>query len=212
MNQTDTKTRLLDAAEHLFSRQGFSNTSLRAITAQAGANLAAANYHFGSKESLLKAVLERRLLPLNQQRSAAIDLVLSAAADAGRQPGTQDLLRAFVEPIFAFRHSAGRSGEFINLLGRALTSADPAVRDRFLELTRPLLSKLHLALCLALPQLPPELILTRLFFTMGAMGHCLCFAGITHLFELESGSPPPDGETLAQNLITFVTSGLEAPC
>jgi hypothetical protein len=44
------------------------------------------------------------------------------------------------------------------------------------------------------------------------MGQCLCFAGITHQWELESGSPPPDGETLAQNLITFVTSGLEAPC
>ncbi|WP_020677418.1 TetR/AcrR family transcriptional regulator [Geopsychrobacter electrodiphilus] len=212
MTPFDTKTRLLDAAESLFSNHGFAGTSMRTITTMANANLAAANYHFGHKEDLLRAVLERRLLPLNQIRNQRIDKVIADAAAANRRPGAEDLLRAFIEPTMALRHSESGSTEFVLMIGRSLTAADPAVRDRFLELTRPLIKKLHQALCLALPQLPAELLFTRLFFTMGAMGHCLCFAGITHLFGIDTGCDHPNEDRLAQNLISFVTSGLEAPC
>jgi AcrR family transcriptional regulator len=206
----DTKTRLLNAAESLFSHQSFAGTSMRTITSLANANLAAANYHFGSKEDLLRAVLERRLLPLNKVRSQRIEQVIEEAASRGHNPGTADLLRAFIEPTMALRCNESNSTEFVLMIGRSLTAADPAVRDLFLELTRPLLQKLHQALCLALPHLPAELIFTRLFFTMGAMGHCLCFAGIPHSFEIDAGCDDPNQDTLAQNLITFVTSGLEA--
>ena len=58
----ETKERILDAAERLFADEGFAATSLRQITAEAGVNLAAVNYHFGSKESLLTAVFERRVV------------------------------------------------------------------------------------------------------------------------------------------------------
>src|SRR5262252_5809342 len=63
-----TKDRILDAAEALFMEHGFEATSLRSITAAAGVNLAAVNYHFGSKEELFQAVLTRRLDPMNQER------------------------------------------------------------------------------------------------------------------------------------------------
>ncbi|MCK5427639.1 MAG: helix-turn-helix transcriptional regulator, partial [Thermodesulfovibrionia bacterium] len=52
----DTKQRILDATEFLFARKGFRGTSLREITNRAGVNLAAVNYHFGSKKTLLEAV------------------------------------------------------------------------------------------------------------------------------------------------------------
>ncbi len=68
MSQTDTKTRIMDAAEQLFARDGFHSTSLRGLTELANVNLAAVNYHFGSKEGLLQAVFARRLLPLNKLR------------------------------------------------------------------------------------------------------------------------------------------------
>ncbi len=212
MTQTDTKTRLLDAAESLFSQQGFANTSLRAITTAAKANLAAVNYHFGSKEALLRAVLERRLLPLNQQRSNRIDQVLTEAVMSEAIPGTEALVRAFVEPTFAFRRNSIGSSEFISIVGRAMTSADPAVRDLFLALIHPLINKLHLALCLALPHLPSKLIFTRLFFTMGAMGHCICLSGFSQMFKDNSDSNPEDDDFMTNNLINFVTAGLEAPC
>src|SRR3954466_5592544 len=75
-----TKGRILDAAEALFMEHGFEATSLRAITTTAGVNLAAVNYHFGSKEELFESVLTRRLDPMNQERVALLSELEHAAA------------------------------------------------------------------------------------------------------------------------------------
>ena len=83
---TDTKKRILDTAEGLFAEHGFPATSMRDITNAAGVNLAAINYHFGSKESLLIAVLQRRTLPINIARLSRLDALEAAAA------GTDNLL------------------------------------------------------------------------------------------------------------------------
>ena len=69
MNQ-ETKTRILDAAERLFAQDGIKATSLRAITEAAAANLAAVNYHFGSKEALVHAVYGRRSATARDSGSA----------------------------------------------------------------------------------------------------------------------------------------------
>src|SRR6185312_11029386 len=75
-----TKDRILDAAEALFMEHGFEATSLRAITTAAGVNLAAVNYHFGSKEELFQSVLTRRLDPMNQERVALLTELERGAA------------------------------------------------------------------------------------------------------------------------------------
>jgi len=62
----DTKQKVLDAAEQLFADDGFAQTSIRTIVSQAGVNIAAVHYHFGSKEDLLRAVFARRLEPVNR--------------------------------------------------------------------------------------------------------------------------------------------------
>ena len=62
---------------------GFEATSLRAITAAAGVNLASVNYHFGSKEELFQAVLTRRLDPMNQER---LDLLTRLERESGPAP------------------------------------------------------------------------------------------------------------------------------
>ena len=68
-----TKTRILETAESLFARHGYAATSLRDITEAAGANVAAVNYHFGSKEALLVAVLDRTVGPIGPRRIASED-------------------------------------------------------------------------------------------------------------------------------------------
>src|SRR6476659_7818141 len=78
-----TKARILDAAEMLFMEHGFEATSLRAITAAAAVNLAAVNYHFGSKEELFQSVLPRRLDPMNQRR---LELLTRFEAEAAPKP------------------------------------------------------------------------------------------------------------------------------
>ena len=92
----DTKTRILDVAEELFGEQGLDRVSIRDITKKAQVNLAAIYYHFGSKEDLIAAVFERRVVPVNEARLAALDAVEKAAGK--KAPKLEDILEAFIRP------------------------------------------------------------------------------------------------------------------
>jgi AcrR family transcriptional regulator len=55
----ETKKALLEAAKRLILERGYAGASVRELTAAAGTNLGAVNYHFGSRENLLnEAMLE----------------------------------------------------------------------------------------------------------------------------------------------------------
>src|SRR5256884_3847765 len=112
----DTKTRILDAAERLFVEHGFEATSLRQLTTAAGVNLAAVNYHFGSKEELFQAVLTRRLDPMNQER---IELLEKVERDAGGRPlSCEKILFAMLIPALRLARDEKRGGKnFLRLLG-----------------------------------------------------------------------------------------------
>ena len=73
----DTRTALLEAGRDLFARQGFDGTTVRQLTGEAGVNLGAVTYHFGSKRALYAAVLDREISPLRE-----------AVEELGRQDGT----------------------------------------------------------------------------------------------------------------------------
>jgi len=141
MGNTDTKTRILDAAEYLFARHGYDATSLRQITGRAKVNLAAVNYHFGSKKELVKAVIARRLLPLNKLREERLDEVERALASGGKV-GSREILRAFIEPTVHFRASGRGPEDFIVLVGRILAEPDQTAREIFIEMVRPLFLRL----------------------------------------------------------------------
>lgn len=95
--RTDTRDRILDAAEKLFSERGYDGVSVRDITQLAGAGLALMTYHFGTKDQLFECVLERRAEVLNRDRLAALDKVLAQS-----RPSTQSLLASFVEPYVRY--------------------------------------------------------------------------------------------------------------
>ncbi len=87
----ETARALVTAGRKLFGKHGFDGTSVRAITQEAGANLGAITYHFGSKRALYAAVLEEGLRPL-ADRIVAV----------GRGPGTPlDRIEGVVEAFFA---------------------------------------------------------------------------------------------------------------
>ncbi|HEX4495942.1 MAG TPA: TetR/AcrR family transcriptional regulator [Thermoanaerobaculia bacterium] len=102
-----TRERLIEVAERLFSEGGFTATSVRHITAEAGCNLASVNYHFGGKDQLYEEVFRRRLEMTREQRVASIR---STVDEAGGSPSLETLLRAFstafLEPFMTT--SAGR--------------------------------------------------------------------------------------------------------
>ncbi|MGH8722039.1 MAG: TetR/AcrR family transcriptional regulator, partial [Burkholderiales bacterium] len=109
-----TRTRILDAAEELFMQHGFEGTSMRQLTSRAGVNLAAVNYHFGSKDALIEAVFRRRLDPMNAARLAALDRLEDLSAE--------NIIRAFIGPSLRLIEDAKGGGRnFIRLLGRTYT-------------------------------------------------------------------------------------------
>src|SRR5262245_59422690 len=111
-----TRERILDAAEHLFADRGFDGTSIRAIVDAAKVNLAAIHYHFQSKETLLEAVLARRISVVNEARLQKLDEAEAAAAP--HSPSVEQILRAFIVPTveFAQRNKAGAT--FVQLMSR----------------------------------------------------------------------------------------------
>ena len=125
---SDTKRRILDAAESLMGDKGFTSTSMRDITAAAKVNLASVNYHFGSKEALLAAVLERRLQPINEQRLEFLDALELENSDSKIRH--QDIVRAFVSPPFKQQQQWGGNSEtFLRLLGRLHSETNEEFRQ-----------------------------------------------------------------------------------
>src|ERR1700678_1667806 len=112
----DTKTKILDAAEKLFGEKGFDGTSLRDITTEADVNLAAVNYHFQSKESLIEAVIMRSAEPVNQKRIAMLEA-------AGPNPSIEQLIEAFIGPVLEQNFEP-----MAPLMARVLSSPEVMVR------------------------------------------------------------------------------------
>ena len=209
MSQPDTSERILDAAEKLFAQNGYHNTSMREITGEAKVNLAAANYHFGSKEALLEEVFKRRLIPLNAIRSEALDRVKAQAEADGTLPEVGDVLRAFVEPTVRFCCIEPGATNFSALVGRSMSDGDATVRTIFMQYILPLFKQLSALLSEALPQIEPQRVFWRLQFAIGATSHTMRMLGKEDGF-IEKMNQSADIEIIIEELMTFVTAGTEA--
>jgi AcrR family transcriptional regulator len=68
MSSDRTRSAILAAAERLYADRGFGDVTLRDIVAEANVNLAAVNYHFGSKDELIAELFVTRSLATNRER------------------------------------------------------------------------------------------------------------------------------------------------
>ena len=203
---SDTKQNLLEAAEELFADQGVHRASLRAITQAAGANLAAVHYHFGSKEELLKAVLARRLAPLNRRRLELLDAVL-----AEHDPAPVDAIaRAFVSPVLEMVRRDQGGHAFARFVSRTFSEPDPALRTLVLEAFGEVVERFTGALRAALPHLEHDEIFWRFLFMIGAMTQTAGFGFLMR--QLSCGiCDPDDTEAVTDRLVRFLAAGLAAP-
>jgi AcrR family transcriptional regulator len=204
----DTKTRTLDAAELLFMEHGFEATTLRQLTAAAEVNLAAVNYHFGSKEELFQAVLTRRLDHMNQER---IELLERLERDAGGKAlSCEKIIFAMLVPALRLARDEQRGGKhFLKVLGRAYADPAPFIRHFLSAQYSEMIGRYKEAFMRALPHLSRQELTWRLHFVMGALSYTL--AGTDALKILSQVSAADNDELLLQRLAPFLVAGLKAP-
>ena len=96
MPSDQTRSAILTAAERLYAERGFSDVTLRDIVSEADVNLAAVNYHFGSKDELIAELFVTRSIALNRQR---LHELRAAEEKGGGSASVRDILRALVAPV-----------------------------------------------------------------------------------------------------------------
>ncbi|WP_264425320.1 TetR/AcrR family transcriptional regulator [Novosphingobium sp. KCTC 2891] len=113
----ESKAAILAAAECLFAREGFDGASTRDIAAQAGVTLNLIAHHFGTKENLFIAAVERRYDAWEARVLASL-----AAAEAEPDAGPRALICAFITPFVACLASGDEGWiDYLRLLGRGMS-------------------------------------------------------------------------------------------
>ncbi|MBP1474068.1 TetR family transcriptional regulator [Frateuria sp. MAH-13] len=202
-SSASTKERILAAAEVLFAQRGFDGASLRQLTAAAEVNLAAVNYHFGSKDKLVEEVFRRRLDTLNGHRLAALSEVTG-------KPGTtlEDVLDAFIRPALALSGD-GTGSLFMRVLARAFAEHDDHLRQFMSENYGHVMRQFTAEFARLLPQLSREELYWRIDLVTGALTHAMSGFG---MIQRKGGvSEAAHREQTIAHLIRFATAGLSHP-
>ncbi len=203
---SETRNRILDTAEELFAEKGIAATSLRVLTQAAGVNLAAVHYHFGSKEGLVDAVLERRACAANDERLA--DLARLEASADGEPLAVEDILTAFIVPgVRRLEVHKNRRQLLARLRSRIEAEPPEIVESLFRRHFGVVFSRFLEALQRALPELSKELVADRFRFTLGSLSFTF-----SQNFDLDiiPGHPPTQTNHHARvvGLIDFLAAGL----
>jgi AcrR family transcriptional regulator len=209
----DTRERLLDAAEQIFAERGFEGASMRAVTQAAGASVSAANYHFGSKEALLRETLLRRVGPLNERRLARLDALEEAAKGCPLELET--IVEAFLRPVFE-EHAASddATARFRQVAARIYSDPPDVVSAMKRELFGPIVTRFVAALAAALPEKSREEIELGFQLTVGVMVHVISGHLVTvpgqEEGECECWTARLSDESVLRQMIAYVVAGLRA--
>ncbi|HEY0178083.1 MAG TPA: TetR family transcriptional regulator [Dokdonella sp.] len=196
-----TRERILGVAESLFAQHGFSGASLRQVTAAAKVNLAAVNYHFGSKDSLIEEVFRRRLDELNRRR---LDALAAATAKPGHR--LEDVLEAFVRPALEQSMDSAGGAAFVRVLARAYAEHDERLRRFLSDNYGHVLREFAAAFGALLPHLDKEELYWRLDIVAGALTYAMADFGV--IKRKHDVSEHSHRERTVEHLIRFAAAGL----
>jgi AcrR family transcriptional regulator len=199
---TDTRSRIIHAAESLFADRGFDAVSMRDITSAANVNLALVNYHFGSKQALLTEVVTKHAVEIVRQR---LELLSRVPLDRDGRPRLEGVVEAFLRPAFELaRHPSGaaylriRARLALERVGRAKAKFDKAyeaAHQKFIE-----------ALGQAMPALPRTQIYWGFHCLMGVTVYTMANSG--RIRQLSGGDcDTSDVEEMLVHIIPFIVRG-----
>ena len=207
-NRSDTKTRILDAAEKLFAERGFSETSLRLITSKAEVNLASVNYHFGSKKELIRAVLARYLDVFMPAASSEIMSLQSSDKDAS----LNDIFSTLVKPLLDLNQLRSEGTRtFLQLLGRGYIESQGHLRWFITTHYGDHLTQFVKAVADSAPHIPPAEMFWRLHFTLGTVVFTMASAdALTEIAAADFGEHN-DIEAVIRKVIPYLSAGVAVP-
>ena len=199
----DIRERILETAEYLFSEKGFSGTKVREITNLAECNLAAINYHFGSKENLYKQVFYRHLNTMRNVRIAAINKVMK---ENNENITIEKLLREFAHSFIEPLVDKQKSQRFMKLM--IYEMLEPTLQKSAFaeEVIIPTLTEFGKAVEKIYPEIDKKKMMMSMLSVVGQLLH------IIHLNEFFSGnnikeSPMPNTNEMIDHIITFSAAG-----
>lgn len=209
MARTDSRERILDAAERLYAERGLRAPSLREIAAAAQANTGSIYFHFKTKAELTREVFRRRLAPLDAERLARLEACeREAAPDA---PPLRELLEALIEPLARLTRGGGGGVHFLGVLGRTYSEPDPEIIRMLEQDHNHTLERFRDSLARALPELPRDQLALRFHFALGSVAHTL---GSDVTWRMLSGGRRPSARSwqrVLDELLPFLVAGFEAP-
>ncbi len=212
MNHNNTIDNILDAAETLFADKGFSETSLRAITSEAGVNLAAVNYHFGSKQKLIQAVFARFLDPFSNHLNT--QLIERFKDSDEHPPQLKELLELFAYTVYAQRQERLKTKDqvFVRLIGLAFNQGEGHLLKFIREKYGDVFSRYMDLYKQACPHVPGEELFWRIHFSLGAAMFSLSGFEILAAFAPKTENiQTPSAITVYKYIIPFLIAGLNAP-
>jgi AcrR family transcriptional regulator len=200
------RERILDVAERMFAEHGMSGVGLRAITAEAGVNLASVAYHFGSKEGLMEALFAQRAAPIAQERLRLLDRCF----EAKRSPALEDILDAFLRPALTLGVEPQFGGPaFVKLRARLATEPETVTRKILSKAFDQSSRRFIDAIAKALPGIPRADVEWRFHFMLGAMFYTMADSG--RIQALTGGRcDPGDVKRALHHMIPFLAAGFRS--
>jgi len=199
--QSDTSTtaeRLLNTAERLFAEHGYDGVGMRALADEAGVNLGATTYHYGSKQKLYIETVMRRFRPIGEERIRLLRLAEKEAQ--GKPVPVETIVDCMLRPPFM---TVLTHPHFPALLARNLFMPPPFMQE-FLAKELPTFNEPFLAaLARTLPNLPLELLRIRDMFAGGVL-----LMVSRQLGKMPMRNSPDFCELVLKEMVTFIAAGL----
>jgi AcrR family transcriptional regulator len=211
-DEDGTATRILDAAEQLFAERGYSAVSMRLITSESGVNLAAANYHFGTKARLFEEVFARRIVPINERRILLLNERMAVSQPSDTR--LRAMVDAYVRPLLTCGGGDPNCDAIVvmKFLGKVLMDLTEhphlvtyydTVRKGFIDAIQQCLPNLSMddtVFCYN------SMVAVLLFYALGDLAHMLRPPNPDEVTAAAS----PDMETAIGMLCAFVCDGMPA--
>jgi AcrR family transcriptional regulator len=202
----ETPDLILGVAERLFAEHGVDQVSLAQINREAGQrNRSAINYHFGSKQSLLLAILEKHEEGLERERHR----LLQELERAGRV-GVREVARALVEPLAAKLADPEGGHAYLQIVSQLVGHPRLSLYERHLFTIAARSDRVARLFAKARDTIGPELWTARSLLVTGLLYHSL--ADYARLSRSDATRVPvPPAKVFVQGLIDGITALIEAP-